>query len=177
MCARFEQDTKVFTLAFAHGWLAADDINDVDVRDDVRPTNRLLAVGDLGDGLKLHGASWGWPKPASMGKGVVVNAMTEKLATSSFWRLGTRCWIPASAWFEWTGPVKAKVRHRFALSSGEPFLLAGLARVIDDVVHVVVVTQPAPAALSHIHDRAPVPLDFDCAGGADRQVMERIVAA
>lgn len=66
MCARFEQDTKVFTLAFAHGWLAADDINDVDVRDDVRPTNRVLAVGNFGDGLKLHGASWGWPKPASM---------------------------------------------------------------------------------------------------------------
>ncbi len=176
MCARFEQDTKAFTLAYAHGWKVADDLNDVDVRDDVRPTNRLLAVADLGDGLALHGASWGWPKSPRMGKGVIINATTEKL-TTPYWRQGTRCWIPASAWFEWTGEVGAKIKHRFALTSGEPFMLAGLARTFDDVVRVVVVTQPAPAALAHIHDRAPVPLDFECPGNADRPVIDRIAAA
>lgn len=42
MCTRFEQRDKAFTLAFAQGWMITEHAHDLDVRNDVRPTNLVL---------------------------------------------------------------------------------------------------------------------------------------
>ena len=177
MCARFEQRDKAFTLAFAHGWPIADDANDLDILKDIRPTNKVIMVGDTGEGLAVHGSRWGFTKPTRMGKGVIINATSERLDSSPMWRTAGRCWIPATAWIEWTGEPGAKILHRFTLPDEVPFMLAGLWRKEGEDLRVVVVTQPAPKHLEHIHDRAPIPLPIDAPDSGTRvQVIDQITA-
>jgi len=94
------------------------------------------------------------------------NAKAETIATAQTFREAfkrRRCLVPASCWYEWTGPKGDKTKWKFT-SRTEPWLcLAGIwdRAVLADVGEVqsfTIITQPAGSPLNAYHDRAPVVL-------------------
>lgn len=75
-----------------------------------------------------------------------------------------RCLVPASAWYEWTGPKDQRLKHRFRRSDGGVIWFAGLwDRCATSDVGVLdsftILTGPSSGRLSHYHDRAPLCLE------------------
>src|ERR1700761_3682034 len=94
-------------------WRTADDIR----LGDVGPAVRLTEDGSA----EVVSMRFGWPR-AGRQAGPVFNYRSEgRRFTGS-----RRCIIPASAFFEFTGTKYPKTKHRFALTDGRPFSIAGL---------------------------------------------------
>jgi len=129
MCGRF--DTSHLTWAQIHDALA----NFIPVRtaplnlessDDVRPTTLQVAARVEDGAWVLEKERWGlvpyWRngkplKDTEKGNGdgfklATFNARVEGCATASTFKAAyakRRCLVPASAWYEWTGPQGSKV--------------------------------------------------------------------
>lgn len=134
----------------------------------IAPTNLVPVIHEQAPqlGRVLDLARWDWPKPASMPRGgPIINARMERLDTT-FWRgpFGrSRCIVPMSGYFEWTGAAGSKQPH--FLSGDELLSAAGLTWTAD-VAGVrqrvtVVVTRRSQDAAGQIHDRMPAFLDDD----------------
>jgi putative SOS response-associated peptidase YedK len=57
------------------------------------------------------------------------NARAERVADGPMWRSAfksRRCIIPASGFYEWTGPKSARIPHYFTAADGQPLAFAGL---------------------------------------------------
>jgi len=138
---------------------------------DVRPTelNPIIRLNRARDARECALARWGlvpsWAKDLSFGTRCI-NARAESLATASAFRgayEARRCLVPASAFYEWSGPKGKRIKWRVVLKDEPLFALAGLwewwkDRDRDDppVHSYTIVTTDANAALVHIHDRMPV---------------------
>ena len=90
--------------------------------DDIKIGDTGLAVRLVDEGVaETVPMRFGWrpPKPQAS---PVFNFRSEgrSFATSR------RCLIPASAFFEFTGSKYPKTKHRFTLTEGQPFCIAGL---------------------------------------------------
>lgn len=75
-----------------------------------------------------------------------------------------RCIVPASAWFEWTGPEGSKVKHRFARADGQAIWFAGLwdrCTTSDEgeLASFTILTGRSDGWLADYHSRAPVILE------------------
>ena len=98
MCARYENTLAARALAEAIAMDMHPEAESVDPRPDIRPTNRVLAVGDFGEGNIVIG-------PATWGVGIVIegkakavfNARTDRLNVSPLWRGIQQFWLPATA--------------------------------------------------------------------------------
>jgi len=72
--------------------------------------------------------------------------------------------VPASCWYEWTGPKGSKTKWRFT-PRDEPWLcFAGIwdrcvTTDAGEVESFTIITQPAGSPLNGYHDRAPVVID------------------
>lgn len=69
--------------------------------------------------------------PATTWKASTNNARSEEMLGNpkSMWRpllKSRRCIIPATAFFEWTGPKGSKTKHRITRADGGPLFFAGL---------------------------------------------------
>jgi putative SOS response-associated peptidase YedK len=94
-----------------------------------------------------------------------------------------RCLIPADGYFEWQAPETRKRPHFIRRRDGAPMGLAGLAETWigpngEELDTVAIVTAPASAELTSLHDRVPVTIgadDFerwlDCSDDSAEQVM------
>jgi len=138
---------------------------------DVRPTelNLIVRLNKARDARECALARWGlvpsWAKDLSFGTRCI-NARAESLETASAFRNAyeaRRCLVPASAFYEWSGPKGKRTKWRIVLKDEPLFALAGLwewwkDRSRDDppVHSYTIVTTDANAALMHIHDRMPV---------------------
>ena len=138
---------------------------------DVRPTelNPIIRLNRARDARECALARWGlvpsWAKDLSFGTRCI-NARAESLATASAFRgayEARHCLVPASAFYEWSGPKGKRIKWRVVLKDEPLFALAGLwewwkDRDRDDppVHSYTIVTTDANAALVHIHDRMPV---------------------
>jgi putative SOS response-associated peptidase YedK len=138
---------------------------------DVRPTelNPIVRLNKARDARECALARWGlvpsWAKDLTFGTRTI-NARAETLETASAFRNAyesRRCLVPASAFYEWSGPKGKRTKWRIVLRDEPLFALAGLwewwkDRARDDLpVHsYTIVTTDANAALMHIHDRMPV---------------------
>lgn len=88
-----------------------------------------IRIGDSGPvvrtapdgGPEFADLRFGWPPPSPKASRVF-NFKSEKRSFAD----SRRCLIPASAFFEFTGAKYPKTKHRFTLSSGDPFCIAGL---------------------------------------------------
>lgn len=188
MCGRF--DTSRFTWREIHDALATfipvktPPLN-LEPSADVRPTTPQLTARIEDGGWVLEKKRWGlvpgyWSgkplKDSAKGardgfKLTTFNARTENFAPGakrspvfapSFAK--RRCIVPASGWFEWTGPEGSKTKHRFARSDGQPVWFAGLwerctTPDAGEVASFTILTGPSAGRLSDYHDRAPVILE------------------
>lgn len=188
MCGRF--DTSHLTWAQIHGVLASfipvttAPLN-LEPNADVRPTTPQLAARVEDGGWVLEKKRWGlvpgWRsgkplKDTEKGSGdgfklSTFNARTENFASGAkrsavfadaFAK--RRCIVPASAWFEWTGPEGKKTKHRFARADGEPLWFAGIwdrcsTTDAGDFASFTILTGPSAGHLGDYHDRAPVILE------------------
>jgi len=124
---------------------------------------------------------WGlvpsWAKDESVGN-ALINARSETLGSRAAFREAfkqRRCLIPADSFFEWQERAGKRQPFRIMLKSGEPFFFAGLwdrwvkppsldnydsdlaeAPPSETVESFTIITQPANAAISPLHDRMPV---------------------
>ena len=88
--------------------------------DDIRIGDMAPVMRAAGDAAALSPLRFGWPGA----RGPVFNFRSE----GRKFRPQTRCLIPASAFFEFTGAKYPKAKHRFALADGAVMGVAGLWR-------------------------------------------------
>jgi putative SOS response-associated peptidase YedK len=90
----------------------------------------------------------------------VSNARSETVFESSFFRRGIergRVIVPATGWYEWTGPAGQKQPHHLSVDGDDALALAGLCeRGQDGVDRYAIITKSAQTEISSIHDRMPV---------------------
>lgn len=137
---------------------------------DVRPTDRypIVRLNRARDGRECALARWGlvpsFAKDLAFGTRCI-NARAETVDRQPAFRAAfqaRRCLVPASAFYEWSGPKGRRVKWRIGLKDESLFALAGLWEwwkdpAAESAVHTyTIVTTDANAALVHIHDRMPV---------------------
>ena len=134
-------------------------------------TAPIIVIGHRFDGSDAAGTptgimiagKWGFVKWD--GKGLVFNARCESLTMSSFFSphiIRGRCLVPATAYFEWEHGAGGKRGRKYKIRSTEGGMLfmAGLGRRHPQLgVEYTVITRPAAAVVSGIHDRMPLLLD------------------
>jgi putative SOS response-associated peptidase YedK len=153
-------------------------IPNVPPREHIRPTNHapivwLLDATDPFVGVELVDARW-WLVPFFHKKAVkdwkpmCTNARAETVATTATFREPNkrrRCLVPATHFFEWTGPKGAKEMWRFSKVDAEIFCFAGLwdrADTADGPVESFTILTCAPGAdCEPYHNRQPVILERD----------------
>jgi putative SOS response-associated peptidase YedK len=141
---------------------------------DIRPTTSQWIARPADGGTELVRARWWlvpfWHRgPLKDFKLTTFNAKAETVAKASTFRepfARRRCLVPASCWYEWTGPKWSQVKWRFTPKADPWLCFAGLwdrcmTPDAGEVVSFTVITQPAGSPLNGYHDRAPVVVSPD----------------
>ncbi len=149
MCSRFEIDASPSDIAERFGLADPPPLPNAP---EMRPTDMALVIDG---GAKPRLLSWGlaveWnAKP-------LINARAETLSRKKTFRplLGSRCLVPATAYFEWRKDGHARRKNRIGTKSRGVFAFAGLT----DGDRFTIITCPPAADIAHIHDRMPVILE------------------
>lgn len=188
MCGRFAIDGKanefIEELVEAYGMEVLGHVGDFLPRYNIKPTEQvpvILHSAKVGADV-LTTARWSYVPPYAKAftdaQGPTFNARAESAMTSersgraSMWRdpltKGRRCLIPASGYYEWTGPKNARTPHWLYLAD-EVLMFAGLygwwadkSKAEDDperwVLTTAILTMPTVPELAEIHDRNPIAL-------------------
>ena len=139
----------------------------------VAPGAQIYAVAGTRTGRRLGTMSWGLVPSWSQGRGGgprPINARAETLLERSLFAEALRrrrCLVPADGFYEWRRPAVGPAQPYFiAARDGSPLALAGLwdrwsGPDGETLVSVAVVTTPANALLSKLHDRMPAILPPD----------------
>lgn len=126
----------------------------------VAPTQEMPVV-ERHSPNSVHLRKWGI-QPA-WSKMFLINAQSEKLATSSLWKkafMESRCIIPASFFYEWKKDADGKQPYLIKLKKQNLFGLAGiLVRYHDDKKkehegYIIITTTPN-SLMEKIHNRMP----------------------
>ena len=139
-------------------------IPNTEPREHIRPTNIAPIIRPLdrtspSAGVEMVDARW-WLIPFFHRKSVkdwkpmCTNARAETVATASTFREAfkrRRCLVPATHFFEWTGPVGSKVMWRFTKANSEVFCFPGLWDV----------AETTDGRIEPYHNRQPVVLEPD----------------
>jgi putative SOS response-associated peptidase YedK len=137
-------------------FLTAGDTPNLEPRDDIWPTELAPVLRKSGDGVELCRLKWGLD-PGRPKAPPVINFRSEG---RSFQK--GRC-LPASHYFEFTGPKSPKSKWRFTLVGEEWFCFAGLWRPsTGDATGAFTILTTAPGAdVAPIHNRQVVILAKD----------------
>ncbi len=123
-------------------------------RDSIWPTEIAPVIRRLEDGVELAQLRWGFP-PGRPKAAPVINFRSEGRRFPS-----GRCLVPASHFFEFTGPRSPKSKWRFTKTGEAWFCLAGLWRPAQGETpasFTMLTTAPGPD-VAPIHDRQVVVL-------------------
>ena len=175
MCGRF---TQAYTWAEVHAFLdLTGPARNLRPHYNLAPTD-TIDVARLGvGGRELIPMRWGlvpswWGRPLKE-LPATFNARAETVAVKAMFKAAfqaRRCIIPASGFYEWTGPRKERTPHYFSSPSGEPLAFAGLWESWRDpasgetIPSATIIVRGANEWMTRYHDRAPVLLerkDFD----------------
>ena len=139
----------------------------------IRPTDPAPVIVQRGaDGPQLESARWGlvphWAKDTTIAR-QTFNARAETIAEKPAFRDSfrkSRCLVPASGWFEWTGEKKAKIRHAVMAPDDAGLLFAGLFAIWkrpdgEWLPTFTIVTVDAIDSLGQLHTRMPHTLSPD----------------
>jgi putative SOS response-associated peptidase YedK len=126
-----------------------------------------------GSGRELVLMQWGlipWFSKDGKRSYSTINARAEGVQTSASYRepfKTRRCIVPASGYFEWTGPKNDRQPHYFTRADGQPMALAGLwdrwrskDKSEAEETFTIVTTEPSTFA-AQFHNRMPLVLDRD----------------
>lgn len=140
-------------------------------RYNISPSQRVLTLSLDEDGEReIKERKWGlipvWAKEAKIGYSLI-NARSETVCEKPSFRAAIkkrRCLIPASAFYEWTGPPKAKQPWMIERKDGEPIAFAGLwewwkSPEGEEIESCTILTTEANEFMNKLHDRMPVILD------------------
>ena len=139
-------------------------------RFNVAPTQSVLAIRQEEEGRAAFLPRWGlipaWAKDVAIGNRMI-NARAESLADKPAFRTAfrqRRCLIPASGFYEWSGPRSARQPHYIQSPAGSPLTFGGLwERWRDPAVpdappleSCTIITTAASADMAALHDRMPL---------------------
>jgi putative SOS response-associated peptidase YedK len=128
----------------------------------------------------------GWIKDPRAFK-MLINARAESAADKPSFRAAMRhrrCLVPADGFYEWKGAAGAKRPHLVKPRAGGPMALAGIFECWlgadgSEIETMAILTVPANAAMSALHDRMPAliaPENFDrwldCSSGSSVGISE-----
>jgi len=123
--------------------------------EDARPETEQLALVCRREPL-VTTMIWGWKRPWSSRS--IINCRMEKAVPSGLWHeplRERRCLLPVSAWWE---KERGKERIWWKFETPEnPFFLAGLFEVEENLPRFSLLTRTAEETVSSIHPRMPVP--------------------
>lgn len=135
------------------------------------PTQTLPVVRQAGDHRELVLMEWGlipfFSKDGKSGYSTI-NARAETVREKPTFRgsfKSRRCIVPASGYYEWTGPKGDKTPHYFTRADGEALALAGLwdrwqsADKAESKESFTIVVGSANRFAGQFHDRMPVILE------------------
>jgi putative SOS response-associated peptidase YedK len=138
------------------------------------PTTALPVVRQAKDSGKreLVLMQWGlipWFSKDGKPSYSTINARSEGILTAASYRepfaKGRRCVVPASGYFEWTGPKNDRQPHYFTRADGQPIALAGLwdrwrSKDKSETKETFTIVTTAPSAFAaQWHDRMPLILE------------------
>ncbi len=183
MCGRF---TQAYTWQEVHAFLGViGPARNLRPRYNVSPTTQIEIVRGGGEGRTLAPVRWGlvpgwWKKPLKE-LPATFNARAETVAEKPMFRSAykaRRCIIPASGFYEWTGPKTDRQPMFISAKDGAPVLaMAGLWERASDpetkepLDSATIVVTAANAFMVDIHDRMPVFVDpRDAAGWLDGSI-------
>jgi putative SOS response-associated peptidase YedK len=191
MCGRF---TQLFTWAeiveFLNAFSPPNATPNLRARHNIAPTTTVRVIVNRGAGREFVEMRWGlipawWSKKANE-VGATFNARGEEAAGKPMFRSSfnkRRCIIPASGFFEWTGPKEDRQPHYFTASNGKILAFAGLwdrwtdKATGEDVLSCTIITTASSKWMSQFHNRMPAVLgekDFDAwlDGSAGPEVLK-----
>jgi putative SOS response-associated peptidase YedK len=139
------------------------------------PTTALPLVRQTKDdgNRKLVLMQWGlvpWFSKDGKPSYSTINARAESVQTNASYRepfKTRRCIVPASGYFEWTGPKNDRQPHYFTRADGQPMALAGLwdrwrskDRSETKETFTIITTEPSKFA-AQFHNRMPLVLESE----------------
>ncbi|MGE7416194.1 SOS response-associated peptidase, partial [Methylobacterium tarhaniae] len=173
MCGRF---TQHYTWSEIHAWLSIfGSPRNLQPRYNIAPTETCDVVRPGADGLELVQMRWWlipswWKKPAREAL-PAFNARAETVHQKPTFREAfqrRRCIVPASGFYEWTGPRNDRQGHYFTAADGSPVLaFAGLWDRWHDPVSgervesCTIIVSDASDWMRAYHDRLAVILPAD----------------
>jgi putative SOS response-associated peptidase YedK len=169
MCGRFTQN---YTWAELHALMnLLGDARNLRPRYNIAPTTDVDVIRRNHDGEReLSSMRWGlvpffWKKPLKE-LPATFNARAETVAEKPSFRDAfkrRRCIIPASGFFEWTGPKTDRRPHLFTAADGSPILaFAGLwdrwtdPATGEELLSCTIIVSGASAWMTPYHDRMPI---------------------
>lgn len=159
MCGRYEQHLDAM-----HGWSRVLNAWPTEraAQFNVKPTQSSGTI----DAEGFRERSWWlippWSKEPQF-RYPTFNARAETLSSKPAfrhaWKASQRCLVPASCYFEWTGPKGTKQCYAIERSDGRPHLLAGLWEHWESADQAIdsftIITVPAAPAIDWLHPRMP----------------------
>jgi putative SOS response-associated peptidase YedK len=177
MCGRFSQAyTWDEILAFSQPLVVPAERGNLQPHYNIAPTTEVDIIVRTEAGRELRKARWGlvpnWWKGEANKVGATFNARVETMHSNAMFKqafVERRCVIPASGFYEWTGPKGERIPHYFTAGNGQLLGFAGLWEVWRDpegrgVTSCTIITRDANSWMSAYHDRMPamiLPDDFD----------------
>lgn len=168
MCGRF---TQTYTWAEIHAMysLIPATPRNIQPRYNIAPTTQVGVITQAGDDLTYSEMRW-WLVPSWWSKDLksvpaTFNARSEDIANKPMFRAAfksTRCLIPATGFFEWSGPKEARLPWFISAKDSKPLTLAGLHETWRDratgeeVKSCTIITCAANDFMATIHNRMPV---------------------
>jgi len=157
MCGRFTSTASPEELMRLFGVTI---VGNLQPRWNLAPSQSALVITKPGLHTEAIEAKWGLP-PATSKHSFLINARMETASEKVTFRdafAHNRCIIPASGWYEWTGPKKPwHIQRR----DGETMAMGGLLFDRPQGKFFVVMTSAADGDLQNIHHRAPLVLPKD----------------
>jgi putative SOS response-associated peptidase YedK len=172
MCGRF---TQCYSWEEVHRFLNVllpSTAPNLRPRYNIAPTTMIDVIVDRGKGREMIQMRWGlipeWWKKTAREVGGTFNARGEEAASKPMFRGAfkqRRCIIPASGFYEWTGPKTARQPHYFTRANGQVLGFARLwerwtdPKTGEDILSCSIITVEPSRWMSAYHNRMPAVLD------------------
>lgn len=171
MCGRFTQLYSWSDLVAAYRILDQAPLN-LEARYNIAPTQQIDIVLPDDRNHRIARARWGlvpgWWKKELRELPSTFNARAETVAEKPMFRSAyksRRCIIPASGFYEWTGPKTGRLPWYISATDGKPMSFAGLWEKFRDPatgeegMSATIIVCAANEFMGKLHDRMPVILD------------------